>query len=337
MAAIYCVHGTFAGNDAFGLFTELSRFTPKVSNALGRVGKGTVDLFAGEAGNYTRRYALEFQAGLAAGAKHPIPVRFFNWSSQNNHIARADGAVQLLIELGELASRVPEGDAPARVLLWGHSHGGNVFALLTNLLGADEDSRREFFTAARSFYQPWLGRRTDMPAWTKAESLLANEQHPIRRLQLDIVTFGTPIRYGWDADGYANLLHFVQHRVPPQDVEFQAPVPLRLFPLLLAKHGDYVQQIGISGSNFVPLPLFVRTLQADLKLDKLLEKDLKRENIVRRLRHGTRVADEGTTLLVDYKERALQLRLWGHGVYTRREWLAFHCREVAQRFYGDPL
>ena len=29
------------------------------------------------------------------------------------------------------------------------------------------------------------------------------------------MTFGTPIRYGWDSGGYARLLHFIHHRPAP--------------------------------------------------------------------------------------------------------------------------
>ena len=336
VAAVYCVHGTFAGGDALGLVTELARFAPAISSGLGYLGKQTVSLVMGESGNYTSRYRSDFQAGISAGAQREIPVQFFNWSSQNNHIGRADGAVHLLCELASLAERVDAesnaSDTPARVLLWGHSHGGNVFSLLTNLLGEDPQPRQQFFEAASSFYRSWLGG-VDMPAWQKAQEILEDSSHPLRRLKLDIVTFGTPIRYGWNPAGYANLLNFINHRLPPQGIEYQAPVPMRLWPMLTGSDGDYVQQYGIAGSNFPPLPLFVRTLHADLQLDRLLENGLKSESIFKRLSSGARVPNEGTTLLVDYQERGFDLRLMGHALYTRRCWLPFHCREVAARFY----
>lgn len=338
VTAIYCVHGTFAGNDALGIVTELERVAPAAGILLAQFGKGIINLIAGEAGNYTQRYRREFEEGLAAGAQQPMPVRFFNWSSQNNHIGRADGAVRLLVELARHAEQVAASEFsssnPPRVLLWGHSHGGNVFSLLTNLIGADEESRDAFFTAAHTFYTTWFGGKNDVQAWEDAQRLLAETDHPIHQLKLDLVTFGTPIRYAWDTNGYDMLLHFVNHRVPPQGIEYQTPVPMRILPLLVAKYGDYVQQIGVKGTNFIPVPLFVRTLMADWRLNKLLQSDVVGENLLRRLRHGTRVPDEGTTLLVDYREQGLKLRIFGHAVYTRREWLPFHCLEVADRFYG---
>jgi len=341
VATVYCVHGTFSGNDLLGLTTELARFSPSLSQALARLGKQTVDWIVGETGNYTPQFAAAMQEGLNAGVGRTIPVRLFNWSSQNNHLGRADGAVRLVDELARLAVDLPDktfSDArPPRVLLWGHSHGGNVLALLTNLLGADRKARDEFFEAARSFYRPWLRRHTDMPVWPRVQQLLDDTQHPLRQLALDMVTFGTPVRYGWDTDGYANLLHFNHHRPPPEAAEHLAPYPLVPWRILCAKDGDFVQQIGIAGTNFLPNPLAVRTLTADWRLDQFLERDLAREWLFTRLSHGVRVPDEGTTLLVDYQgiKGSVHHHLAGHALYTRQKWLPFHCREVVERFYGD--
>jgi len=340
VAAVYCVHGTFSGNDALGLLTELRRFLPGLSKSLRRLGKRTVDLVAGETGNYTPQYVETLQAGLSAGAARTIPVRLFNWSSQNNHIGRADGAVRLIDQLARLATGLADeawqAKLPPRVVLWGHSHAGNVFSLLTNLLGSDDATRDEFFKTARSFYHPWIRNHVDMPVWPQVQQLLGNADHPLRKLKLDIVTFGTPIRYGWDTDGYANLLHFIHHRPCSSEAEYLAPQSIEMKRLLHAADGDYVQQLGIAGTNLMPNFLAWRTLQADWRLDRFLEKDVTRESIFKRLKHGTRVPDEGTTLLVDYNqiEPCLHNHLAGHAVYTRSKWLPFHCSQIAEQFYG---
>lgn len=343
MAAVYCVHGTFAGTDALGLLTELARFAPNLSKSFSKLGKRAIDAIAGESGNFTPEYAKVFQEGLSAGAGRTIPVRLFNWSSQNHHNGRADGAIRLVDELAQLAAELPneglQSSQPPRVVLWGHSHGGNVFALATNILGSDPETRDEFFHAARSFYRPWLRHKTDFPVWESVRQLLNESGHPLRSLRLDIVTFGTPVRYGWDADSYDNLLHFIHHRPPPQGSEYQAPVPLKVSRAFRVKDGDSVQQVGICGSNLPPLPLALRTFLADWRLDTFLEQDVPRESLLTRLKHGTRVPDEGTTLLVDYEKDkgGIHHHLLGHAVYTRRKWLPLHCREVAARFYGaDP-
>ena len=137
VTAIYCVHGTFVGNDLLGLSTELSRFAPSLSKFISRCGKRVVDLFTGEAGNYTRHFASVFEDRLSTRIEKAIPVRLFHWSSQNNHIARADGAIRLIDELASVAEAERPSEAePRRILLWGHSHGGNVLALIDPVAGS---------------------------------------------------------------------------------------------------------------------------------------------------------------------------------------------------------
>jgi hypothetical protein len=361
VVAVYCVHGTFAGNDALGLMTELARFVPSLSRTLSQIGKQTVDLLAGEMGNYTPAYAAALEAGLSAGAGRTIAVRQFNWSSQNNHIGRADGAVRMLEELAGLASQLPElpqssaevnlPQRTPRVILWGHSHAGNLFALLTNLMAASPAARKQFFRAARCFYrQSWTGR-IDMPAWRHGEQLLREigkitTRKPtgeppqaaaaVHRLALDVITFGTPIRYGWSAAGHANLLHFVHHRPLPDRNDYLAPYPLDPLRMLTAADGDYVQQIGIAGSNLFPNLLAWRTVLSDWRLGKLLEHNLPRERLLQRISRGMRVPDAGTTLLVDYPDNQTPVgqRLLGHAVYTRLRWLPFHLEQVVKHCYG---
>jgi hypothetical protein len=69
----------------------------------------------------------------------------------------------------------------------------------------------------------------------------------------------------------------------------------------------------------------------------LLQRGIPARSLLRRLRLGQRVPDEGTTLLVDYalSREPFARHLAGHGVYTHRERLLFHAEEVVRRFY-DP-
>ena len=339
VAAIYCVHGTFAGNDTFGLLTELARYTPGLRRALGRLGKRAVNLIAGETGNYTPQFVASLEKGLRANTSETIPVRLFNWSSVNNHIGRADGAVHLIYELAKLAEALPKDRFQAvspRILLWGHSHGGNVLAIVTSLLAGEREARDKFFQATRTFYQPWFWGKVDLPIWQQVRELLDNGEHPLRRMKLDIATFGTPVRYGWDDDSYTQLLHFIHHRPPKHREEYLAPFPPSLGRMLTAADGDYTQQIGICGTNLAPLPLALRTFLADQRLGRFLERDVPRMRLSKRLRYGMRVPDAGTTLLVDYNQVAgcIHQHLAGHALYTRRKWLPFHCQQIAQRFYG---
>lgn len=337
LRAVYLIHGTFTGNDPLGMLTELQRFSPRWSERLRSITKGAVDVLIGETGNFTQQYAAAFAAGLKASTGRDIPVQRFNWSSQNNHIARADGAVRLLRSLAHLAEtlRYDNGLEGARVLLWAHSHGGNALAIMTNLLAAGPQDRQAFFDAARGFFTRDWSSKSDMPAWEEVEDLLRDASHPLYKLQLDMVTLGTPIRYGWDSHGYAKLLHFVNHRPQPEHAEYRTGSPLRPLRLVCATEGDYVQQIGIAGTNIPPLPLAVRTFLADRRLRKVLERDLTWEWLPTKFARGKRVSDEATTLLVDYHDGGLNpLHLFGHAAYTRRQWLPFQLEQTCQEFYA---
>ncbi|MHC4960171.1 MAG: hypothetical protein ACYTGN_17595, partial [Planctomycetota bacterium] len=299
VAAIYLVHGTFVGTDASGLIGELSRFAPGAGARLRRWWKRTVDRVAGDAANYTEEYARALEAAVG------IPVRLFLWSSENHHLGRSRAAVRLLDELA--------GIGDGRVLLWGHSHGGNVLALASNLLGGDPASRREFLRAARINIRE--------PAWPRAT--------------LDMVTFGTPVRYGWDTNGYGKLLHVIHHRPVPGLPDYQARFPPDPREVAAGEGGDHVQQFGIAGTNFPPSIFQWRSWRADRRLNGLLQPGLRARDLLARLKRGVRVPDEGETLLVDYGEPEPGIRehVAGHAVYTYQRWLPFHAGEVARRLY----
>lgn len=335
VAAIYCVHGTFCGDDVLGVFTELEGWAPSVARPLRRWSKRAIDAVIGETGNYTPTFAERMETALSAGASRRVPVRLFNWSSLNHHIGRADGAVRLIDELAGRSEQLTSSHPDPRIILWAHSHGGNVFALLTNLLGADEAARQEFFHASRTFFRPWIATQPDLPVWERVEQLLADPQHPVRRLKLDVVTHGTPVRYGWDAGGYHNLLHVIHHRPHAKHHAHRVPYPPWPHHVATAEHGDYIQQVGIAGTNLPPLPIALRTFLADWRLGSLLQRNLGGW-LRSRLKHGVRVHDEGTTLLVDYDDPHWLpwIHVLGHAPYTRSHWLPLHCELAAEHFYG---
>jgi len=331
VSAIYLVHGTFVGPDALGIITELGRVFPSASNAVRRVIKRIVDRVAGEVGNYTPDFAQCLESSINTPNKPPIAVRLFHWSSENHHIGRADGAVRLIDEL--FSADVEHG---RRVLLWGHSHAGNVFALMTNLLCGDEEKTRQFFDAAAIYYRWPLVGCVDIPVWNRVENLLSEGASPLAGVSLDMVTFGTPIRYGWDSAGYANLLHFINHHVAEGVPEYRAAFPPTLNDVMRAADGDYVQQFGIAGTNVMPSVFAWRTWMADNRLSNLLQGETRRRDTLGRLQAGAIVPDEGTTLLVDYgrQQGGLAEHIAGHAVYTRKTWMLFHAEEIARRFYA---
>jgi hypothetical protein len=330
VAAVYLAHGTFVGPDALGVLAELGRVLPATAHLLRRVVRRVVETFTGDAGNYTESYARQFQAAINRGGDYPIAVRLFHWSSENHHLGRADGAVRLIDELASL-----ELERGQRLLLWGHSHAGNVFALMTNLLAGNREAVDRFFQAADVYYRwPMLGW-VDIPVWNRVRELLSRQRPGLRETPLDLVTFGTPVRYGWDSSGYARLLHFINRRPVEGHPEDRASFPLRLKDVLTAAEGDYVQQLGIAGTNVTPSLFSWRAWLADRRLHRLLQADWPESLAQERFQAGTIIPDEGTTLLVDYghAQGGIAEHHAGHAVYTRKEWLLFHAEQIARQFY----
>ena len=103
-----------------------------------------------------------------------------------------------------------------------------------------------------------------------------------------------------------------------------------------AADGDYVQQLGIAGTNVVPSLFAWRARLADRRLDRLVQAGLP-EGRAERFQAGAIVPEEGTTLLVDYgrPQGSITQHQAGHAVYTRKEWLLFHAEEVARRLYAE--
>ncbi|MCA9260484.1 MAG: hypothetical protein KDA61_14830 [Planctomycetales bacterium] len=336
-----CVHGTFAGADLLGLLTETSRFAPKTSNRVRTLAKRLFDLVAGETGNYTQKFCHRLSEGLSARLDTPLHAERLNWSGQNNHVARADGAIQLLAYLAQFAEQLdgnpPHTTRPPRVLLWGHSHGGNVFALAGQLLCANDEARRVFFEAAQSFYAAAHGR-CDQPHWRLVEAQLRDRRHPVHSLPIDMVTFGTPIRYAWQIPSQTRLLHIVHHR-PAEAARpsYLAPNPLHWWRSLWNADGDYVHQWGVAGTNLPPLPLAWRTFTAERRLQRLLEAELQSEFAWARWRRGQRVHEGGVSLLVDYRDPSCGplFGLAGHAVYTRSRWLPWHCEQIVEHLYEE--
>lgn len=329
--AVYLVHGTFVGSDALGVLAELARVFPSASQAVRRVIKRIVDKVASESGNYTPEFARCFQTSICGDDEADVPVRLFHWSSENHHIGRADGAVRLISELASL-----ELDSPGRILLWGHSHAGNVFALISHLLAENRPAIQRFFEAAAIYYRWPLVGCTDIPVWSRVRELLCRRRSPLGEVALDMVTFGTPIRYGWNCGGYAKLLHFINHRPAQGLPEYRAPFPPKVEDILSAADGDYIQQLGIAGTNVMPSVFSWRAWMADSRLNRLLQAEASETRTLDRFRAGAIVPDEGTALLVDYgpPEGNIAEHLAGHAVYTRKHWLLFHAEEVARRLYG---
>lgn len=352
---IELVHGTFAGTDPFGIHALMRSLiadasptiqlalTPLIAKLEEQTKKFTETVTA-DIANFNEKFLATFQelAGEELVVSRPEPA----WSSENTHQARAALAVRLLCRLDDLQNQGldPQFD---RVMFWGHSHAGNGMALLTNLLANDSASVAAFFEAVGDSLGE-DGRR--------AREILTSHDgpHPMSRA-LIVVTFGTPIRYGWDVDGCRQLLHITHHRpvdenqpaltVPAihspngDDPGFGAVVgslQQTVFNALLARHGDWVQTFAIAGTDLQPTV----NRNGNQSLGRYLERNLPNvtpESIKDRLpvvrkrwNAATRLHADGLNLLIEYPPTKLtrfgnaHQSVFGHGVYTRTEWLPRH-------------
>lgn len=342
VSRVVLVHGTFVGNDPFAMAETLNAVSGKVpmfSGALQRFADSLMqkmpDFTASatkDIGNYTEGFRTEFQR--LVGSDPTVELLSPAWSSQNHHFARADLAVQLLHQL--IQRPVP---AMQRVLLWGHSHAGNAFAILTNLLANQRADVERFFAAADQPSEIWTAVRDHLRS--------ASSPHPLAK-QLVIVTFGTPVRYGWDVNGCGKLIHVTHHR-PENDPTTNTckPLypPLPIADVVKATWGDWVQSFAIAGTDVAPPTS--RSVNARLtevleqglaapKLDEQVEKikPASLQTLCARWTTGTRCHTDGLNLLIQYEPSGLtasfrtplETTLFGHGVYTTIPWLPVHLK-----------
>ncbi|MBL8811464.1 MAG: hypothetical protein JNM43_14930 [Planctomycetaceae bacterium] len=347
VSRVVLVHGTFVGDDPLGLSEILRTFSTGLPLIAGQLRsfadlleERTKPLTAGvmkDIGNYTDTFRKDFQR--LVGPDPIVELLTPSWSSQNHHFARADLAVRLLAQL--IQRPLPESQ---KVLLWGHSHAGNSFAMLSNLLANHRPSVQQFFEACAGA----TGEH-----WQIASRALENvpSPHPLAK-QIVVVTFETPVRYGWDTQGLHRLVHVCYHRV----FDEQAPEKARpLFPphglndMMFAQWGDWVQSFAIAGTDSPTLPskplhdrlakLLERNLEAPVHgLDtRFITTQLVRDTCAR-WKTGTRCHSDGLNLLLDYHPTGLKTpmgwpieqSLLGHGVSTTEAWLPAHLNVVME-------
>ena len=329
---IILIHGTFAGNDIIGVMRELERILPHAADSLRELGKRLFDQSMGQVGNYTESFVQTLSQILNPDEDEPIiDVRRHLWSGENHHVGRASGAINLLDGLLQESWEPKD-----RVLVWAHSHGGNLMALLSNLLGSNSQAIETFFQATHSHYHDPLLHKTDLPAWDRSRTRLLAGDVRTSLPAIDVVTFGTPPRYRWDTTACPHLLHFVQHRSLDAAHPLKAVLPRSIRELSTAAGGDYLQHMGIGGTDFLHSMLAWRSWCAERRLRRILEPGTRRRDLPSHLKRGYRLQLEGKTYLVDYPEEPGKWNqaLLGHGIYTRAEWIPFHLRQIIASLYA---
>ncbi len=302
---IIFVHGTFAGEDPFGIFhmvSELITVNDEIKNKIKELLlKGKNNLFK-DLGNFSDDYIKLAQDALKIQCSH------FGWSSENHHLARVEAAVNLIEHLVSYPSKSP-------ILLIGHSHAGALFALITQ------------FLTNKIFLSHILSECSYSDEKIKIVNKHINQ---LKKYKFDIVTMGSPIRYSWNDVKNIRALHIINHRG-------ERLIGGSIGGSLTTKDGDYIQQWGISGSDGLAMSREKREI--NIKLDKYLGVGNNIQLWMDSIAQLKRVPLKGEVILVDYQDSStfpnLHKTLFGHGTYTRYERILFNFKIIQKYFYAS--
>ncbi len=285
----YIVHGTFVGDDPFHINNYLEiilpQFSKKISQTIRLAIKNQNNFMAKDLGNFTLEHEKLVSEFLLGGKKCKNLV----WSSANSHLARMKGLQNLILDLSQMKDKT-------KVILIGHSHAGQIFALLTQVL---EKEKRlfEFLEAIEE---------TDLDLYKKALK-------QVKKLKLTIVTMGTPVRYKWQEVEKINIIHIINHR---KNIPFGGDYRGAIF----TRDGDYIQQWGVAGSD--SYLTHSKENRINQKLDILLDEGKNLAVLKRELGKKKRIHNLGEHLLIDLDDSAkgkpnFLATIFGHGTYTR--------------------
>jgi hypothetical protein len=298
--------------------------------------KKLLDEQIGDAGNFTQASIHLVQRALNQSLTRPIACLRTLWSSEHHHLGRAIAAVLLLNDLRAHcdAERLTSGD---RILVEAHGQAALVLALASNLLCPSPVTGRARCFAILTSYAEQTGQSDLAHAVKRLDSLLAGG-HPLNGVALDIVTFGQPVRYGWDPSGIAKLLHVVNHRNLRTDNKAwlaKMELPQITMEMPIAWGGDYVQELAVAGSDAVPPTEAAKA--ANKSLWEMVEPFDGFERWLECARRAVRFPSEGRCALVDYKDSTGSTNprdhYYGHAVYTRRQALLFNTSQIVSALY----
>ena len=319
---IFFVHGTWVGNSPFGVIARLPGIPITIKKKLEKIVKKQISVASGDLGNYSESYVELFKKSIDNDISCPPP---FQWGSGDYHSARVRGAIRLI---NELAKNIKKPSENKRILLIGHSHAGQLFALLTTFLEGEEMSLLE-----TDKKMSMIEKLVDVVGLDeeiyKNISQLKEDIKKIDKIYLDIVTFGTPPRYHWGKTKTKNegenyrLLNVINHRHEP----------VSILGLLNTKDGDYVQQWGVGGTD---------TNLVDREKNREIKKIIGREQYyisVEAVLKGDKrhKPNYGKTLLIDNGDEGKNLieTMLGHGIYTCKEKMLFNTKLIVKEFYRD--
>jgi hypothetical protein len=291
--------------------------------------KKLLDEQAGDAGNFTNAYVDLFRKAINRNAPRPILCARLLWSSEQHHLGRAVAAARLLHRLQALCAEHALG-ASDRILVQAHGQAGLVMALLSNLLAPGKSAVREAALNNLKAVMP-DGEIAPLESRLPGGGILNGAT-------LDVVTYGAPVRYGWDPSGLGRLLHVVNHRPMRTDGKrwlAKMELPQITMEMPIAWGGDYVQQLAVAGSDAATASEQAKA--ANKALWELLEPWDGFERWLECARRTTRCQNDGQCLLVDYKDStgstSARDHLYGHAAYTRTNAMLFNTGEIARTLY----
>ena len=291
----------------------------------------------GDAGNFTQVSVGLAQRALNKSSTKPIACLRRVWSSEHHHLGRAVEAVRLLNDLRAHcdAHGLQSGD---RILVEAHGQAGLVLALASNLLCPSPITGRTKLLGILTSYAEQTSQAHLAATAKRLDSLLATAT-PLNGVALDIVTFGQPVRYGWDPSGIGNLLHVVNHRHLRTDSKTwlsKMELPQITMEMPIAWGGDYVQELAVAGTDAVPSNEAAKS--ANRAIWEMVEPFDGFERWLECARRAVRVPSEGRCLLVDYKDSTGSTNprdhYYGHAAYTRAHAMLFNTTQVVDAFYS---
>lgn len=299
--------------------------------------KNLLDDQLGDAGNFTNAYLELMKQSLNRDLDHPIQCVRELWSCEHHHLGRAIAAVSMLGRLRDWveAHKLGQGD---RILVQAHGQAGLILALVSNLLCVTANSSRTRLFDLLSAFALQVNRPDIISTIQRVAPLLSNGTF-LNGAALDVVTFGMPVRYGWDPSGLSKLLHIVNHRNMRTDGKTwlsKMELPQITMEMPIAWGGDYVQELAVAGSDAVPTTDAAKT--ANKALWELVEPFDGFERWLECARRAVRIPSDGLGILADYKDSTgstnVRDHYYGHAAYTRLNAMLFNTTTIVQALYS---
>jgi hypothetical protein len=301
--------------------------------------KRLLDEQIGDAGNFTNAYVELMRQSLNRDLNRPIQCVRELWSCEHHHLGRAMGAVSMLGRLRDWveSSNLGQGD---RIVVQAHGQAGLVLALISNLLCVTANSSRKRLLDILSAFASQANRPDIALTIQRVAPLLSNGAL-LNGATLDVVTFGMPVRYGWDPSGLGKLLHIVNHRSMRTDGKTwlsKMELPQITMEMPIAWGGDYIQELAVAGSDAVPTTEAAKA--ANKAVWEMVEPFDGFERWLECARRAVRIPSEGLGILADYKDSTgstnVRDHYYGHAAYTRLNAMLFNTTEIVQALYPAP-